>query len=85
MELNLKKEEKNIGGVYRIRNLLNQRLYIGSTNNFSKRFSEHSRALKNNKHGKFLQHDFNQSGSENFIFEILEVVENNKSQRLLRE
>ena len=44
---------KNIeqkAGIYRITNIVNKKCYIGSSNNCKRRFNEHFRLLKNNKH-----------------------------------
>lgn len=71
------------GGVYKIINLLNNRIYIGSTNCFDKRSKAHKYSLDNNKHkNKFLQSDYLKSGGENFIFEIIEFVDKEKKSLL---
>lgn len=60
------------GGVYQIRCISNDSIYIGSTNNFERRFKCHLFGLKNKKHSNYkLQIDFLQFGEENFAFEIL--------------
>jgi group I intron endonuclease len=60
-------------GIYRIINLSNGRVYIGSTNNFVKRKNEHLSRLRLNRHGNtFLQNDFNKCGGfESFVFEMI--------------
>lgn len=61
-----------MGYIYQIRNIDNDKLYIGSTNNFSVRKGKHLYDLKNNRHGNsYLQHAFNQSPTS-FRFEILQ-------------
>ena len=62
-------------GVYLIKCIVNNNLYIGSTNqSFRARFSNHCKFLKNNNHGnKKIQEDFNKFGCENFEFEILNI------------
>mgnify|MGYP000066500154 CR=1 FL=1 len=63
-------------GIYQIRNLINDKKYIGSTNNFSNRFSSHKRFLRKNRHvNQHLQNAWNEHGEGNFEFEILEVVD----------
>ena len=70
---------QNMSGVYKILNLLNGRVYIGSTINFRKRYNHHFYFLNANKHrNQFLQNDFNKCGVENFIFEILEISDRNE-------
>lgn len=74
------------GGIYRIINVDNERIYIGSTSCFRKRAAAHLNNLLANSHlNKFLQNDFNKCGTDAFRFEVLEVVNGDKEQRLLRE
>jgi len=73
-------------GIYKIRNIVNGKVYIGSTVNFRKRFSLHKLLLTRNKHhSKHLQNAWNKDGEENFIFEIIEEIEPNKEKLLERE
>lgn len=66
-----------IGGIYQIRNLINNKIYVGSTNNFKRRKNDHFRKLiKNNHRNVRLQNSFNKHGCDNFVFEILEKIEN---------
>lgn len=63
-------------GIYQIKNLVNEKIYIGSTNNFKRRKARHFSELRNNCHkNNYLQRSFNKYNEENFIFEILEYVE----------
>jgi len=63
-------------GVYKIENKENGKVYIGSSNNIYSRFKNHKTLLKNNKHhSNHLQYAWNKYGGNNFIFEILEEVE----------
>ena len=70
-------ESKCISGVYKIVNKINGKIYVGSTVDLEKRKREHFNDLKGNKHcNKHLQRAFNKYNKEdNFIFEILEYVE----------
>jgi len=78
--------ESASGGVYKITNIQNGRLYIGSAKRFSVRGIEHRRSLDRGKHqNKFLQNDFNKCGTDAFRFEVLEVVVGEREDRLLRE
>ncbi len=62
-------------GIYKITNIINGKIYIGSAFNISNRFSCHKYSLRNNKHkNKHLQSAYNLYGEENFLFEILEIV-----------
>ena len=69
-------------GVYKITNLTNGKVYIGSTQEFKRRSTQHLRSLEKGVHqNKHLQHAFNKDGTENFIFEVLEVVLGDKLAR----
>jgi len=61
-------------GIYKIVNLKNGKLYIGSTSNdFRERWWTHKSYLNNNKHdNKHLQNAWNKYGGQNFKFEIIE-------------
>ena len=62
-------------GVYRIRNNVNGKVYIGSTINFKRRKVDHFKELRGNKHpNPKLQKAYNKYGEENIVFEIVEYV-----------
>jgi group I intron endonuclease len=62
-------------GIYRIRNLINGKIYIGSAVDFERRWKYHKSRLNNNSHNNIhLQNAWNKNGQENFVFEILEQV-----------
>lgn len=64
-------------GIYSIKNLINNQLYIGSALNIEKRFREHKLALKKNIHGNTkLQRSWNKYGGSNFRFQAEELIEN---------
>lgn len=65
---------KHISGIYKIKNIINNKIYIGSSNNVYKRKNEHFLALKNGSHcNAHLQRAYNFYGENNFIFEIIET------------
>lgn len=70
-------------GVYKIINIQNGRIYIGSAKRFKERAQGHLKHLRANKHSnKYLQHDFNKCGEDSFEFHVIEVVPNStKEQR----
>lgn len=71
--------------IYKITCLINNKIYIGSAKIVQYRKHQHFVDLKNNKHcNKKLQRSYNKYGKENFIFEILEFVED-KSKLIERE
>jgi group I intron endonuclease len=60
-------------GVYCIKNIINNNLYIGSSKNLKLRYFNHKTKLKNNKHeNKHLQNAWNLYGETKFTFELLE-------------
>jgi len=70
---------KRITGIYWIRNLINNKVYIGSAVCLTSRKNGHKRNLMRNKHpNKHLQLSVNKYGYKNFIFEIIEKLENNE-------
>lgn len=74
------------GGVYKITNKLNDRVYIGSAKEFKERWKQHASSLEKGKyHNRFLQADYNKCGSEAFSFSILEIVEGDKLARTTAE
>ena len=63
-------------GVYKILNIVTNKIYIGSSITITKRFSQHRDDLKNNKHcNKYLQASWNKYGEKSFKFEIIELCE----------
>jgi len=65
-----------ICGVYEIRNILNNNIYIGSSIDISKRWKEHIRDLNADRHcNSHFQRAWNKYGSHNFKFKILETCE----------
>lgn len=65
---------KNV--IYKIRNVLNEHYYVGSTVNSRKRFWAHRKALRNNNHDcVHLQRAWNKYGEDCFKFEIVQKYE----------
>ena len=63
--------------IYAIRNLINEKIYVGSANNFSVRKMKHLADLRANRHHSLiLQRAFNKYGEASFKFEIIEVLSN---------
>lgn len=70
-----KKYKNSDGGVYQIRNIINDKVYIGSTNSFARRKDEHFTLLRGGKQvNPHLQYAYNMYGESAFVFEILEIV-----------
>jgi group I intron endonuclease len=61
-----------ISGIYWIKNITNDHIYIGSSCNIYSRWYWHKNSLRRNSHhSMYLQRAWNKFGEENFIFEIL--------------
>jgi len=61
-------------GVYQIRNIKNNKIYIGSSMDIEQRWKMHKNDLRRNKHINYkLQNDWNKYGENSFVFEILEI------------
>jgi group I intron endonuclease len=64
---------KNV--IYTIRNVVNGHFYVGSTVNSRKRFWEHRKHLRLNRHSSvYLQRAWNKYGEDCFKFEVIEQV-----------
>lgn len=62
-------------GIFQIRNLTNDKVFVGSTMNLDAIFNRHRFQLDAGNHpSTHLQADWNALGSENFSFEILEEM-----------
>jgi len=68
--------------VYKITNIINDRVYYGSTKDYLNRKKTHLEGLFNKcHHNKHLQKDFNKYGASSFKFEIIKHFE--KEQEML--
>jgi group I intron endonuclease len=63
-------------GIYKITNKINDKVYIGSSNDVGRRWKEHMDYLSNkNHHCLRLQKDWNTYDIDNFIFSVIETCE----------
>lgn len=71
--------------IYCIKNIINNKIYIGSTKNFKLRIWYHFYHLKNNKHHSIhLQRSYDKYGKSNFSYSIIEECNlNNRQEREL--
>ena len=71
--------------IYAIKNLINDKIYIGQTaRSFSSRKAAHIYKLRNNKHeNSYLQNSFNKYGENNFIFLKLKNASNRNELNVL--
>jgi group I intron endonuclease len=72
--------------VYRILNKINNKVYIGSTNNYLVRKHEHFNSLRLGKHHNTkLQSDYNKFGRDQFVFDVLISDIKDRTTLLLKE
>jgi len=63
-------------GIYRIKNLVNGKIFVGSSLNLHGKSNSFKFQLKSGLHvNSELQRDFNQFGEENFVFEVVDTLE----------
>lgn len=63
-------------GIYQIVNIINQKKYIGSSNNTTRRWHEHKKHLRKNNHNNIhLQRAWNKYGENAFTFNVIEEVQ----------
>jgi group I intron endonuclease len=75
-----------LSGIYRIRNVVNGKVYVGSAVNVTKRWRIHKRHLnKGTHHCRHLQSAWLKYRAESFVFEIIEAVEPTREALLSRE
>lgn len=81
----ISEKDITLQGVYKITNIIDNKIYIGSTNQtFLKRLTQHYLELRKNNHkNDYLQYSWNKYGEISFIFEIIEIT--NKSETLEKE
>ncbi len=63
-----------IAGIYKIRNIINNKVWIGSSVNIIKRLSNHWGGLLKNKNSPHLQASFNKYGAKAFEWSIVKEV-----------
>ena len=69
------KERVKPAGIFQVKNTANDRVLLGSSLNLEGPLNRHRFMLKIGSHtNKALQKDWDEFGSENFVFEILEEV-----------
>lgn len=74
-----KKVLPDTSGVYKIENIKNGKVYVGSTQNIRLRRNNHVSDLRHDRHhNTHLQSSFNKHGEDNFKFYILEFCDINR-------
>ena len=60
-------------GIYKIINIINNKIYIGQSVDIKRRWNDHKSELRRNSHHNiYLQQSWNKYGEENFKFEVIE-------------
>lgn len=73
-------------GVFQIRNLTNEKVFVGASMNLDGIFNRHRFQLNAGSHkSKELQKDWNEAGAECFAFEILEELNQREGLDLPKE
>ena len=73
--MDLLSKNKSLSGIYLIQNTLDSKVYVGSSIDIERRWSDHKNLLSRSKHhSKHLQNAWNKYGVENFEFKIIELV-----------
>jgi group I intron endonuclease len=73
-------------GVYIIRNIINNHVYIGSASNISSRWQHHKWTANHNRHrNPHFQRAWNKYGEQSFIFNILELIVGSRMKIFSRE
>ena len=76
---------RKIFGIYQIKNLVNGKIYIGSSVNIARRWREHKTELRKDRHGNiYLQRSWNKYGEEEFEFSVLLLL-NKKDNLIIKE
>lgn len=75
------KERKVVGGVYAVRNTINNRLLLGSTADLQAAMNRFDFAVKTGSCvDPKLQKDWSAQNGEGFTFEVIEEIEKNEAQ-----
>lgn len=82
MKFDIVHELKNKSGIYQIKCIITNEIYIGATSNFKKRFSDHIYEIKNRGRCFSLKQHAVLHGIDNFVFSLLEMTDNLKYRKI---
>ena len=73
-------------GVYLLKNIINDKCYIGSAKNIKHRLQQHLRDLQSSRHiNKYLLRAFHKYGQDSFVYTILEKCDSDRNTMLTEE
>ncbi len=73
------KQSRRPMGIYQIRNIINDKIFLGASLNLPGILNRHKFQLELGNHrNKILQKEWNELGSKSFVFEILDELEPKK-------
>ena len=73
-------------GIYQIRNIINNKIYIGSSIDIERRWRKHKERLnKKTHHSPYLQNAWEKYGENSFVFVIKEETQNDKELIILEQ
>jgi group I intron endonuclease len=76
MKFEICTQDKYKSGIYKILCICTGKFYVGSTENFRRRYTAHKTRLKKGNHDNdYLQYSIIKYGIENFSFSIIEIVD----------
>ncbi len=74
--MNSKYYDYKFSGIYAIKNMINNKMYVGSSKNIHRRMLHHRYELENGfHHCDYFQNSFDKYGIDNFKLEILEKID----------
>ena len=63
--------KEKISGIYYIKNIINNKIYVGQSIDIKTRLYRHKNDLRNNRDSRHLQNSYNKYGEDNFEFVLL--------------
>ncbi len=69
--------------IYIIQNKINNKIYVGQTNNPKQRWIDHRKPINKNKYKSYLYYSMDKYGVENFVFSILEEFTSENEQTVI--
>lgn len=81
----MEKEVSTKPGIYCFTNLVNGKCYVGQALNLRRRFNKHINNFKTSRYDNPLYRAFTKYGLEKFNYDVLEIIEDELDQTILKE